>query len=131
MVPNGGIVDELPPLELDDVAAALRFPADAVAERVFEVAWASLLGETKGFARPVPTIGFVLTLSRAELLGAAHDLVEGVRIGEVLLEGAAVHADLVGVLNLLAIEERAVDPLRSIPAGGNHIRRHVCHLADD
>jgi uncharacterized protein (DUF433 family) len=27
------IVDELPPLELDDVAAALRFAADAVADR--------------------------------------------------------------------------------------------------
>jgi len=27
------IVDELPPLEIDDVAAALRFAADAVADR--------------------------------------------------------------------------------------------------
>lgn len=27
------IVDELPPLELDDIAAALRFAADAVADR--------------------------------------------------------------------------------------------------
>jgi uncharacterized protein (DUF433 family) len=27
------IVEELPPLELDDVAAALRFAADAVADR--------------------------------------------------------------------------------------------------
>jgi uncharacterized protein (DUF433 family) len=27
------IVDELPPLEFDDVAAALRFAADAVADR--------------------------------------------------------------------------------------------------
>lgn len=29
---------------------------------LFEVAWASLLGETKGFTRVVPTVGFVLTL---------------------------------------------------------------------
>jgi uncharacterized protein (DUF433 family) len=29
----GQIVDELPPLEIDDVAAALRFAADAVADR--------------------------------------------------------------------------------------------------
>ena len=27
------IVDELPPLEIDDIAAALRFAADAVADR--------------------------------------------------------------------------------------------------
>jgi len=27
------VVDELPPLEIDDVAAALRFAADAVADR--------------------------------------------------------------------------------------------------
>ena len=27
------IVDELPPLEVDDIAAALRFAADAVADR--------------------------------------------------------------------------------------------------
>ena len=29
----GEVVDELPPLDLDDVAAALRFAADAVADR--------------------------------------------------------------------------------------------------
>jgi quaternary ammonium compound-resistance protein SugE len=29
---------------------------------LFEVAWATLLGETKGFTRPVPTAGFVITL---------------------------------------------------------------------
>jgi quaternary ammonium compound-resistance protein SugE len=29
---------------------------------LFEVAWASLLAETKGFTRVVPTVGFVLTL---------------------------------------------------------------------
>jgi uncharacterized protein (DUF433 family) len=32
MTPNE-VVDELPPLDLDDVAAALRFAADAVANR--------------------------------------------------------------------------------------------------
>lgn len=30
---------------------------------LFEVAWASLLAETKGFTRPVPTVGFVVTLA--------------------------------------------------------------------
>ena len=30
---------------------------------LFEVAWVSLLGETKGFTRVVPTIGFLLTLA--------------------------------------------------------------------
>ena len=37
MIANGmtpdEVVDELPPLELEDVAAALRFAADAVADR--------------------------------------------------------------------------------------------------
>lgn len=30
---------------------------------LFEVAWATLLGETKGFTRPVPTIGFLVALA--------------------------------------------------------------------
>lgn len=30
---------------------------------LFEVVWASLLGATKGFTRPVPTIGFLVTLA--------------------------------------------------------------------
>ncbi len=30
---------------------------------LFEVAWATLLGETKGFTRPVPTAGFVAALA--------------------------------------------------------------------
>lgn len=30
---------------------------------LFEVAWASLLAETKGFTRPLPTVGFVVTLA--------------------------------------------------------------------
>ncbi|MEM8619104.1 MAG: multidrug efflux SMR transporter [Actinomycetota bacterium] len=29
----------------------------------FEVAWASLLGETKGFTRLLPSVGFVVTLA--------------------------------------------------------------------
>lgn len=29
---------------------------------LFEVAWASLLSETKGFTRPLPTAGFLITL---------------------------------------------------------------------
>ena len=30
---------------------------------LFEVAWASLLGATKGFTRVVPTVGFLITLA--------------------------------------------------------------------
>jgi quaternary ammonium compound-resistance protein SugE len=30
---------------------------------LFEVAWAVLLGESKGFSRPLPTVGFVATLA--------------------------------------------------------------------
>jgi quaternary ammonium compound-resistance protein SugE len=30
---------------------------------LFEVAWATLLGESKGLTRPLPTVGFVLTLA--------------------------------------------------------------------
>ena len=30
---------------------------------LFEVAWASLLDVTKGFTRPVPTAGFLVTLA--------------------------------------------------------------------
>lgn len=29
---------------------------------LFEVAWATLLGESKGLTRPLPTIGFLITL---------------------------------------------------------------------
>lgn len=29
---------------------------------LFEVVWASLLGETRGFTRPIPTLGFVAAL---------------------------------------------------------------------
>jgi quaternary ammonium compound-resistance protein SugE len=34
-----------------------------IAAGVFEVAWASLLGATKGFTRPAPTVAFVVTLA--------------------------------------------------------------------
>ena len=39
-----------------------------LAAGLFEVAWASLLGETKGFTRPVPTVGFVTTLAISMVL---------------------------------------------------------------
>lgn len=35
---------------------------------LFEVAWAVLLGETKGFTRLVPTIGFLVTITVSMVL---------------------------------------------------------------
>ena len=35
---------------------------------LFEVVWATLLGETKGFTRVVPTIGFLLALAVSMVL---------------------------------------------------------------
>lgn len=35
---------------------------------LFEVAWASLLSETDGFTRPVPTAGFLVTLAASMYL---------------------------------------------------------------
>ena len=46
---------------------------------LFEVAWASLLGETKGFTRVVPTIGFLLTLSISMFL--LHEATRTIPIG--------------------------------------------------
>ena len=37
----------------------------------FEVAWAALLGETKGFSRPLPTAGFLATLAASMYLLSA------------------------------------------------------------
>ena len=39
-----------------------------LAAGLFEVAWASLLGETKGFTRVAPTAGFVVTLAISMVL---------------------------------------------------------------
>ena len=51
------IVEELPPLEMEDVAAALRFDADAVADREIPLqptARSPLLHDTRGVVGPDP-----------------------------------------------------------------------------
>ena len=47
---------------------------------LFEVAWASLLAETDGFRRPLPTLGFAVTLavSMALLAWATRTLPVGI-----------------------------------------------------
>jgi quaternary ammonium compound-resistance protein SugE len=66
---------------------------------LFEVAWASLLGETKGFTRPLPTVAFVLALGISMLL--LHIATRTVPIGTgyaVWVGIGAVGAFLVAVL---------------------------------
>ncbi len=66
---------------------------------LFEVAWASLLGETKGFTRPVPTVMFLLTLAASMFL--LHVATRTIPIGTgyaVWVGIGAVGAFLVAVL---------------------------------
>lgn len=66
---------------------------------LFEVAWASLLGETKGFTRLVPTVGFLATLATSMFL--LHLATRTIPIGTgyaVWVGIGAVGAYLVAVL---------------------------------
>ena len=65
---------------------------------LFEVAWATLLGETAGFTRLVPTIGFLVTLaaSMALLSVATRSIPIGTAYA-VWVGIGAVGAFLVGV----------------------------------
>ncbi len=66
---------------------------------LFEVAWASLLGETKGFTRAVPTIGFLVTLAISMYLLSVATKTIPVSTGYAVWVGiGAVGAFLVGVL---------------------------------
>lgn len=65
---------------------------------LFEVAWASLLAETKGFTRPVPTAGFLLTLAISMYLLSVATRSIPVGTGYAVWVGiGAVGAFLVGV----------------------------------
>jgi quaternary ammonium compound-resistance protein SugE len=66
---------------------------------VFEVAWASLLDETKGFTRPWPTVGFVVTLVISMYLLSVATRTIPIGTGYAVWVGVgAVGAFLVGVL---------------------------------
>lgn len=65
---------------------------------LFEVAWASLLGETKGFTRPLPTAGFLVTLAISMYLLSVATRSIPVGTGYAVWVGiGAVGAFLVGV----------------------------------
>lgn len=66
---------------------------------LFEVIWASLLAETKGFTRPVPTIGFLLTLAISMFLLQVATRTIPIGTGYAVWVGiGAVGAFLVAVL---------------------------------
>lgn len=66
---------------------------------LFEVAWASLLDETKGFTRFVPTLGFLVTLAISMYLLSVATKTIPVGSGYAVWVGiGAVGAFLVGVL---------------------------------
>jgi quaternary ammonium compound-resistance protein SugE len=66
---------------------------------LFEVAWATLLGETKGFTRAVPTVGFVVTLAISMYLLSVATRTIPIGTGYAVWVGiGAVGAFLVGVM---------------------------------
>ncbi|MGA9276930.1 DMT family transporter [Ilumatobacter sp.] len=66
---------------------------------LFEVAWASLLGETKGFTRLVPTLGFLATLGTSMYLLSVATRTIPIGTGYAVWVGiGAVGAFLVGTL---------------------------------
>ena len=65
---------------------------------LFEVVWASLLEETKGFTRLVPTVGFVLSLAVSMYLLSVATRTIPVGTGYAVWVGiGAVGAFVVGV----------------------------------
>ncbi len=65
----------------------------------FEVAWASLLDETKGFSRLLPTLGFLVTLAMSMYLLSVATRTIPIGTGYAVWVGiGAVGAFLVGVL---------------------------------
>ena len=66
---------------------------------LFEVVWASLLEETKGFTRAVPTVGFVLSLAISMYLLSVATRTIPVGTGYAVWVGiGAVGAFVVGVV---------------------------------
>lgn len=66
---------------------------------LFEVAWASLLDTTKGFTRPLPTVGFLATLAVSMYLLSVATKTIPVGTGYAVWVGiGAVGAFVVGVV---------------------------------
>ena len=80
---------------------------------LFEVAWATLLGESKGLTRPLPTAGFVVTLVismyllsmavRTIPIGTAYAVWVGVGAVGAFLVSVLVLGDRTSPAQLLAI----------------------------
>ncbi|BAN01942.1 DMT family transporter [Ilumatobacter coccineus] len=80
---------------------------------LFEVAWASLLGTTKGFTRPLPTVGFVVTLAismyllsvatRTIPVGTGYAVWVGIGALGAFLVGVFVKGDETNVAQMIAM----------------------------
>ena len=80
---------------------------------IFEVAWASLLPATKGFTRPVATVGFLVTLgvsmyllgvaTRDIPIGTAYAVWVGIGAVGTFLVGATIKGDPTNPAQLVAM----------------------------
>lgn len=80
---------------------------------LFEVAWASLLDATKGFTRPLPTIGFLVTLgvsmyllslaTRTIPIGTGYAVWVGIGALGAFLVGVFIKGDPTNVRQVAAI----------------------------
>lgn len=80
---------------------------------LFEVVWASLLAETRGFSRPWPTVGFILALAVSMFLlatavrtlpvGTAYAVWVGIGATGTVLVGLTFQNHATSPSNLLAL----------------------------
>jgi quaternary ammonium compound-resistance protein SugE len=80
---------------------------------LFEVAWATLLDETKGFSRPLPTLGFLVTLAvsmyllsvatRTLPIGTAYAVWVGIGALGAFLVGVVVRGQSTNLAQVLAM----------------------------
>lgn len=80
---------------------------------LFEVVWASLLDATKGFTRPAPTVGFLVTLAismyllslatRSIPIGTAYAVWVGIGAVGAFLVGVLVKGDQTSLAQVVAI----------------------------
>jgi quaternary ammonium compound-resistance protein SugE len=80
---------------------------------LFEVVWASLLAETRGFSRPWPTLGFIVALAVSMLLlatavrtlpvGTAYAIWVGIGAIGTALVGVTFRDQATSPANLLAL----------------------------
>ena len=80
---------------------------------LFEVAWATLLDETKGFSRPLPTLGFLVTLAismyllsvatRTLPIGTAYAVWVGIGAVGAFVVGVTVRGQSTNVAQVLAM----------------------------